>query len=149
MVGMLLTFMQECDEDVYFIATCNDMDVLLRISQGALLRRFDDIFFVDLPTKEERKEIIKIKAVEYKVELEGEEQVEEMAGRSDGWTGAEIEKWIRNSLYDGLDVARANIRPISVQNREVIDKARQWAMYNAIAANSKEEERREGRAIRA
>jgi len=123
--------MQECTEPVFFVMTCNDIDELLSISQGALIRRFDDIFFVDLPSVEERKAILSIMNRRYNAKHEID-----LVSHMEGWTGAEIEKFVKNSIYDGPQKAFSNIKPIYHQNREIIDKARRWAQTNAIYANN-------------
>ncbi len=131
MFGSLLTWMQESRTRKYIIATCNDVDDLLAISQGALLRRFDDIFFLDLPSAEERIAILTIMNTRYKTDIDNS-----FIERMDGWTGAEIEKFVVASIYDGLDEALVQTKPIIHQNREKIEKAREWARFNARLANS-------------
>lgn len=146
MVGMLLTFMEESAGVAYFVATCNDMGILLETSQGAFLRRFDDIFFVDLPGEKEREEIYRIMLNRYG--KEGDEVMRAIGVEAfKGWTGAEIEKFVRNSHYDGVEVAMRNVKPISVQNEEVLEKARNWAKYNAILANEGDGEEMKWRKI--
>jgi len=130
MFGFLLTWMQESRTRKYIIATSNDIDDLLTISQGALLRRFDDIFFVDLPSLEERQEILSIMNKRYNTDLSLS-----ICSKMEGWTGAEIEKFVIASIYDGVDEAFQNIKPIYHQNREKIEKAREWARFNARLAN--------------
>ena len=130
MFGALLTWMQESRTSKYIVATSNDIDDLLTISQGALLRRFDDIFFVDLPSLEERQEILSIMNTRYHTDLSLD-----LCTKMEGWTGAEIEKFTIASIYDGVDEAFANIKPIYHQNKEKIEKAREWARYNARLAN--------------
>lgn len=134
MFGQLLTWMQESSAKHYIVATCNDIDDLFAISQGALIRRFDDIFFVDLPSSEERQEIYQIMLARYKVS-DPAMLVIDMGAVGQEWTGAEIEKFVKNALYDGVGVALGNVRPIAQQNREKIGKAREWARFNAISAN--------------
>jgi SpoVK/Ycf46/Vps4 family AAA+-type ATPase len=138
------------DENHAFLANdllvhnCNDIEDLLAISQGALLRRFDDIFFVDLPNEKEREEIIKIMNKRYNTKLNGN-----LASRTQGWTGAEIEKYVMASIYDGEEEAFTNVHPISEQNKGIIEKAREWALNNARIANSRETVvKAEGRKIR-
>lgn len=131
MFGHLLTWMQESTKPKFLVATCNSMEDLLSISQGALLRRFDDIFYVDLPSDPERRDILKIMNDRYKTSIP-----QKLTERMDGWTGAEIEKFVKASVYDGTEEALVNIRPISIQNKDVIDKARKWAESNARFANA-------------
>jgi SpoVK/Ycf46/Vps4 family AAA+-type ATPase len=54
--GTLLTWMQETTAPIYVVATANDV----RSLRPELLRRFDDIFFVDLPDADARKEVFSI-----------------------------------------------------------------------------------------
>lgn len=56
MVGQFLFWLQECKKQVFVVATANDVSML----PSELLRRghFDELFFVDLPTVEERREIL-------------------------------------------------------------------------------------------
>jgi len=139
MFGQLLTWMQESKALHYIVATCNDIDELFALSQGALIRRFDDIFFVDLPGPGERAEIYQIMLRRYRCE----DDVKLNAFAVDAfveWTGAEIEKFVKNALYDGVEKACGNIRPIARQNKEKIDKARRWAEGNAIFANGERAE---------
>ena len=56
MVGQFLFWLQECKKQVFVVATANDVSML----PSELLRRgrFDELFFIDLPTSEERRDII-------------------------------------------------------------------------------------------
>lgn len=135
MFGYLLTWMQESKNPKYIVATCNDIDDLLNISQGALLRRFDDIFFVDLPDTAERREILRIMNARYKTDIPVD-----LVERMEGWTGAEIEKFVISSIYDGIEDAFSNIKPVFHQNREKIERAREWAKFNARTANGYEQD---------
>lgn len=133
MIGRLMTAMQDFRDEgvpVYWVATVNDIDSLIENSQGAMMRRFDDVFFVDLPTIEEKKDIISIMNKKYSVQIPVE-----WADRMENWTGAEVEKLAFSSLYDGLDEAFMSIRPIYHQCQSSIEKAREWARYNARLAN--------------
>jgi len=130
MFGYLLTWMQESKSPKFIVATSNDIDDLLSISQGALLRRFDDIFFVDLPSEKERIEILNIMNCRYNTDIPTN-----IVSNMEGWTGAEIEKFVISSIYDGIEDAFVNIKPIYHQNRDKIEKAREWAKFNARFAN--------------
>lgn len=131
MFGQLLTWLQESKTPKYVVATCNDINELFNISQGALMRRFDDLFFVDLPTPDEREKILDIMNRRYGADVETSRALD-----FEGWTGAEIEKFVIASLYDGEESAFGNIKPISRQNATVINAARDWAKDNSRMANS-------------
>ncbi len=133
MIGRLMTAMQDFRDEgipVYWVATVNDIDALIENSQGAMMRRFDDVFFVDFPSQREREDIVEIMNRKYSTSIPVE-----TAQRMENWTGAEIEKLAFSSLYDGLEEAFSAIRPIYHQCRESIEKAREWAKFNARLAN--------------
>ena len=82
MLGHLLTWMQETTSPVFIMATANDISKL----PPELIRRFDATFFVDLPCRSERADIISIMNRKW-----GSEIPEDYAGKLSGYTGAEIE----------------------------------------------------------
>lgn len=131
MVGILLTWMEESEATKYFIGTVNDIGALLNISQGALLRRFDDVFYVDLPNMEERREILKIMNKRYKQNFP-ESYLEVM----EGYTGAEIEKIVKASAFEGIEEAIKETKKIADQNASLYRKLQGWAENNARCANS-------------
>jgi len=137
MFSALLTWMQESTKPHFIVATCNEISELLEISQGALLRRFDDIFFVDLPTQKEREEIIKIMNERY-----GTKIPVKMANDMPNWTGAEIERFARDLLFCNaktkaeMDEVKDGIRLIYNQNQNIIETLRRWAKVNARRANA-------------
>ena len=91
--GSFLTWMQEKTEAVFVVATANDITKL----PPELLRkgRFDEIFFVDLPNSEERKEIFEIHMKRRKKENEWKslekKHVDEIVYATEGYSGADIE----------------------------------------------------------
>jgi len=127
-VGVLLTEIEEMKEKVFFISTCNDIDSLLNISQGALMRRLaESLFFIDLPSSEERKEILGIMNKRYNTNIEYDNTLDKA---TENWTGFEVEKFVKDFIYDGKQ-AIPNIKPLYLQNKEKIDSARRWAKENA------------------
>jgi len=130
MFGKLLTWMQESKKPKFIVATCNDIQPLLEASHGALLRRFDDIFFVDTPSDSEKIEILAIHNTRYNANVP-----ENLVPNMTDWTGAEIEKLCKSSRFEGVEKAFAMIRPIYEQNKELFTKMRQWSAHNARPAN--------------
>lgn len=148
--GQFLTWMQEKQAPVFVIATANNISSL----PPELLRkgRFDEIFFVDLPTFEERKEIFKL---HLEKRLKNEEVAQEivkvpdlyseLAKLSEGFIGSEIEQVVVSALCDAFfenrpllfeDLAR-NIQttvPLSMTQREQILSLRAWANVRAVSA---------------
>jgi AAA+ superfamily predicted ATPase len=134
MVGTTLTWMQESKDMHYIVATVNDIDEILAISQGAFLRRFDDVYFLDLPTLGERKIILNIMNKRYKTNI-SESYTEEM----DHWSGSEIEHFVKSSVFEGIELAFRNTKTIYNQNKPNIDRVREWAKKNARLANTEDQ----------
>lgn len=156
--GQFLTWMQEKTSPVFVIATANNISGL----PPELMRkgRFDEIFFVDLPTKRERKEILRVHMAKRlkNPEVIGEfrltdEVLEDLAERCEGFVGAEIEQLVIDALFEAYaeertvcfdDFARAiaNTVPLSVTQAEQIRSIREWANVRAVTATPQED--REG-----
>jgi AAA+ superfamily predicted ATPase len=132
--GSILTWMQEKTAPVFVVATANDISTL----PPELLRkgRFDEIFFLDLPTEEERAEIFAVHLTKRK-RLPQDFDVSRLARESEGYVGAEIEQAIIDAMYVGFgenrefataDISAALKRqvPLSVSQRETIESLRSW-----------------------
>lgn len=103
MFGAFLTWLQEKRDDVFVVATANDISRL----PPELIRkgRFDEIFFVDLPTPEERRAIFLIHLERRKQET-GRFDLAPLLAASEGFSGAEIEQAVVTSLYRALHEGR-------------------------------------------
>lgn len=153
--GTFLTWMQEKTAPVFVIATANNISGL----PAELLRkgRFDEIFFVDLPTKNERKEIFKLhlekrlqdKEVASKIEI-NDKLYDKLADLTEGYVGAEIEQIVISALYEAffqkrpleisdLENTIKNVVPLSVTQKEQILALRQWANIRAVTATKKDD----------
>jgi len=153
--GAFLTWMQEKTSTVFVIATANDVAGL----PPEFLRkgRFDEIFFVDLPTTRERQAVW---ALQLRRRLaEGapasgmpidDEVTWRLAGATEGYSGAEIEQAVVAGLFDAFaerrplretDLRRAvdNMVPLSVTQAEQIAAVRSWAATRAVAATATED----------
>ena len=133
MFGHFLTWMQETQSPVLVMATANNISELPPEFMRA--GRFDAMFFVDIPTTNERREIIRIMNTRY-----GSGIPEDFAEDLQGWSGAEIEQLAKDSLFDGLETAHESIIPLSKTMKEGITALREWAKTRARKANSPEEE---------
>jgi hypothetical protein len=69
----------------YWVATANGLDTMLDWSGGALISRFDAVFFLDMPTRDECKGIAKIWSEKLNVDVPDNFDF-------DGWTGRDIKK---------------------------------------------------------
>lgn len=153
--GTFLTWMQEKMRPVFVIATANNIDSL----PAELLRkgRFDEIFFVDLPTLRERMDIFRLHMEKRLVDLDvvggfelTDEVLEMLAETSEGFTGAEIEHVVISALFEAFaedrsirldDFVKAiqNTVPLSVTQAEQIRGIRDWANVRAVAATRQED----------
>ncbi len=146
--GTFLTWMQDKKAPAFVVATSNDVTSL----PPELLRkgRFDEIFFIDLPSTEERKQIFKIHLQKRKRAPEDFE-VDKLADATPGFSGAEIEACVVEALYDAFDeekllttealvLAAHNTVPLSMTMRERIEDLREWANTRARAASSAQSE---------
>ena len=143
MFGTMLTWMQDHTAPVFIVATANDIEAL----PPELLRkgRFDEIFFVDLPTRDVRKIIFEIHLKKRKRDA-GKFDLDALADASEGYSGAEIEQGIVSGLYEAFagnreletkDVLEAlkQSPPLSVTMAEKIAVLRAWAENRCVPAD--------------
>jgi len=132
MFGHFLTWMQETTSPILVMATANQIQELP--PEFVRAGRFDAMFFVDIPTLDERRSIISIMNRRYNSQIP-----DEYSENLQGWTGAEIEQLAKDSLFDGLESAFENIVPLSRTMKEEITGLREWAKTRARRANASED----------
>lgn len=95
--GQFLTWMQEKDEPVFVACTANDISIL----PPEFLRkgRFDELFFVDLPTISELEDIVCIH-LKKKGRTLKEADVKAIAQECDGYSGAEVEAALESAMWN-------------------------------------------------
>lgn len=144
--GTIISWMQErkADRPVYLVATANDVTAL----PPEFLRkgRWDEVFAIDLPTKDERAEIFDIH-----LQKRGRNDVADLmalANATDGFTGSEIEAVVVEAMFNAFDenrevtetdllaVAKGST-PLSITAKEKIDAIREWARTRARFSSSK------------
>jgi len=141
----LLTAMEERMDGVVVIATANDISSL----PPELIRRFNEVFFVDLPTASERREIFQIHLRKKKRDTKQLlEALDPLIKRSDKYTGSEIEKAVHTAIamafttgpreitVDDLMKAVEDTKPIFTVMKEKISEIRGWANGRARYASS-------------
>ncbi len=142
--GSFLTWMQEKKSPVFVMATANRVERL----PGEFLRkgRFDEIFFVDLPSSTERQDIFGIHLGKRRSEI-SRFDLEQLTKVSDGFSGAEIEQAIIAAMYDAfaqdreftqLDIIAAikATLPLSRTMTEQVTALRDWAGQRARPASA-------------
>jgi len=139
-LGTILTWMAENEKSVFMVATANNIDSL----PPELIRkgRFDEIFFVDLPTHKTRKEIFDIHLTKRDKNVTVFD-LESLATASDGFSGSEIEQAIVSSMYavyaQSTELNTQHIldelkqtKPLSVVMGEKIQHIRDWASDRTV-----------------
>ena len=140
--GSFLTWMQEKTSPIFVMATANRIEKL----PGEFLRkgRFDEIFFVDLPTQSEREAVFRIHLSKRNRDLERFD-LEQLSKVADGFSGAEIEQALIAAMYDAfaqnreftqLDIIAAikATLPLSRTMSEQVTALRDWARQRARPA---------------
>ncbi len=142
-LGYLLTWMAERSAPVFLVATANQVQHL----PAELLRkgRFDEIFFVDLPSPDTRVELLRLHLAARGLPADGF-ALPALAAAADGFSGAEIEQAIVSGLYAAhaeqrpldTDLLMAEIRgtrPLSVLMAEQVQALRAWALQRTVPAD--------------
>lgn len=157
--GTFLTWMQDKSAPVFVMATANDISLL----PPEFLRkgRFDEIFFIDLPTRSERRVIFRLHLAARlaagpalgDLASDGalpDALLDALADRTEGFSGAEIEQAVVSACFDAfagrrplvaadLDHAIDTTIPLSVTQAEQVLALRQWADVRAVAASAPED----------
>jgi hypothetical protein len=140
--GSFLTWLQEKSQEVFVVATAND---LLKLPPELLRKgRFDEIFFVDLPNAQERAAVFTIHLTRHHQEP-SQFDLQALVTVSAGFSGAEIEQAIIVALYQALFEqtnlttqslvdAINNTVPLSVSRREDVEKLRAIASERFVSA---------------
>jgi SpoVK/Ycf46/Vps4 family AAA+-type ATPase len=144
LIGQFLFWLQESKKDVFVVATANDIQAL----PTELLRkgRFDELFFIDLPNKKERKEIINLYILRYFGLSVQDSLLEKLVNITDNYSGSDLESVLRNLAYSVIadgnqvteeDFIKAFNNSISMYktNGEKIEKIRQWAQDKTTKAS--------------
>jgi hypothetical protein len=141
--GTFITWLSEKSAPVFVVATANDVSQL----PPELLRkgRLDEIFYVDLPNEEERREIFRIHLAKRGRDPK-KFDLSELVGAARDFSGAEIEEAIISALYDAFyakqELTTAHVLtalgqtvPLSKTMDEQISRLRRWAEGRARNAS--------------
>ena len=139
--GSLITWMQEKTSPVFIVATANNV----RILPAELLRkgRFDEIFFLNLPSESERQDIFKVHLQRLRPTRLREFDLGVLAKCAENFSGAEIEQVVIDGLYRAFgtfvngqrrdlmteDILRSieDTVPLAAIARSQIEDLKRWA----------------------
>ncbi|MBI5252334.1 MAG: AAA family ATPase [Desulfomonile tiedjei] len=141
-LATFLTWMQEKTSPVFIGATANNIELL----PPEILRkgRFDELFYVELPSDTDRMEIIRIHLARKNVPLNLFDYTP-LVKVTEGFNGAEIEQGVIGALFrafsenrdvtqNDLYIALESIVPLSTTMKEEIKKLERWAFNRALRA---------------
>ena len=129
--GNFLTWMQEKESPTFVVATANDITKL----PPELLRkgRFDEIFYVGLPNKEEREKIFNIHIKKRRPQDLKNIRVKELVSITEGFSGADIEGVVKDAIESALAEYKT-----SIQTADVIDAIKDTHSLSEIMKDSLE-----------
>jgi len=140
-LGTFVSWLSEKKKPVFVIATANNIELLpLEIIRKG---RFDEIFFLDLPTKEEREEIFKIHLKEFRPNSWESFNYAKLAELSESFSGAEIRQSIIEGMYhafyekrefttDDISMALNELIPLADLESNQMLKLQDWASSGRI-----------------
>ena len=140
-LGTFISWLSEKTKPVFVISTANNIDVLpLEIIRKG---RFDEIFFLDLPQKEEREEIFKIHLQEFRPNNWESFDYNKLAKLSESFSGAEIRQSIIEGMYQAFyekrefttnDIGKAlkDSIPLAHLESEQMVRLQNWAASGRI-----------------
>jgi hypothetical protein len=127
--GSLLTWLNDHTSDVFFVATCNDISRLP--PEFSRAERFDGIFFLDLPSRQQKDQIWQLYLTQFGI------TAEQRRPQDTEWTGAEIKACCRLAAL--LDVplleASQNVVPVAITAGESVERLRNWAAGRCLSAD--------------
>jgi MoxR-like ATPase len=142
-LGALLTWMSERQKAVFIVATANDITRLPpeMVRKG----RFDEIFFVDLPSLANRREIVTIHLGKRSLDP-AHFDLDELAKATEGFSGSEIEQAIVSAMYSaraqGRNMEESDLleeirqtKPLSVVMAEQVEGLREWAAGRTVSCD--------------
>jgi len=140
-LGTFISWLSEKSRPVFVIATANNIDALpLEIIRKG---RFDEVFFLDLPKKDEREEIFKIHLQEFRPSTWELFDYSKLAELSESFSGAEIRQSIIEAMYQAfsekrefitLDICKAlnELIPLANLENQQMLKLQNWALSGRI-----------------
>jgi len=142
-LGTLLTWMSERKKPVFIVATAND---IVRLPPELVRKgRFDEIFFVDLPSPQNRRNIFEIHFRKRSFDP-AEFDLDALVSAAAGFSGAEIEQVIVSAMYrahaQGRSLTQQDLldeihqtRPLSVVMAEQVEETRNWAKSRTVSCD--------------
>ena len=145
-LATFITWLSEKTSPVFVVATANNIDWI----PPEILRkgRFDEIFFVNLPSTEERIQIFNVFLTRLRPENSTNFDLELLSSKSQGFSGAEIEQAIVEGMFKAFNEKRefttldivyglSQIIPLSKLDPDRTQKLQEWALSGRVRLASK------------
>ena len=128
MFGTFLSWLNDHTSDVFVVCTANDVSKLP--PEFGRSERFDGIFFLDLPTREEKDAIWTIYRDQFQIDRD------QRLPEDTDWTGAEIKACCRLAALLDLPLVQSaqNVVPVAVTAAESVERLRSWASGRCLSA---------------
>ncbi len=129
MFGSLLSWLNDHESDVFVVCTANDVTKLP--PEFCRAERFDGLFFLDLPGKEQKQAIWRMYLDLFDIEA-GQRLPDDQ-----NWTGAEIRACCRLAALLDVPLVQAaqNIVPVAITAAESVERLRNWASGRCLSAD--------------
>ena len=129
MFGTFLSWLNDHESDVFVVCTANDVSKLP--PEFGRSERFDAIFFLDLPGRDEKAAIWDIYRSMFEIERD------QRVPSDTDWTGAEVKACCRLSALLDVPLVQAaqNVVPVAMTASESVERLRTWAGGRCLSAN--------------
>jgi SpoVK/Ycf46/Vps4 family AAA+-type ATPase len=129
MFGSFLSWLNDHESDVFVVCTANDVTKLP--PEFSRAERFDSVFFLDLPGREEKQAIWNIYLDQFEIDRD------QRLPNDTNWTGAEVKACCRLAALLDMPLVQAsqNIVPVAVTSAESVERLRSWASGRCLSAD--------------
>ena len=129
MFGTFLSWLNDHESDVFVVCTANDVSKLP--PEFGRSERFDGIFFLDLPGRDEKAAIWDIYRSMFEIDCD------QRVPSDTDWTGAEVKACCRLSALLDVPLVQAaqNVVPVAMTASESVERLRTWAGGRCLSAN--------------
>lgn len=145
-LATFITWLSEKTSPVFVVATANNIDYI----PAEILRkgRFDEMFFLNLPTREEREDIFEVHLNKYRPELVKNFQTPLLSELTKEFSGAEIEQVVIEAMRIGFNENREftnedlvisiqNLVPLARTKSKELDLLKEWSESGNVISASK------------
>jgi len=137
--GEFLTWLQERTSEVFVVGSANNVEEMTHRAPELVRKgRWDELWFVDLPSPAEVRQILAVHLAQNRIDPKGI-ALDKVGPRAAGFSGAELEAVVKDSLYRAFADGKRKVKtedllaeikrtvPLSRSSRDRIEALRRWA----------------------